>query len=536
VMYWWYKAAKILTTDKTERFGFITTNSITQSFNRRVLHGFMEAKETISITYAIPDHPWVDSGDGAQVRIAMTAAEKGVQAGRLNLVIEEKETGELGYEVILSEKIGNIHSDISIGAAVNSVKPLQANLKVSGRGVIPHGSGFLVTLEEARKLGYQSNIGLEKHIRPYRNGKDITAVSRGLFVIDFYGYTERQLMAEYPEVYQHLLETVKPHRAQNNRASRRDNWWIFAENQPALRQAISKLDRYIITVQTSKYKPFIFLNKDFLPDDKLIGIGLDDALYLGILSSKIHSVWALAAGGRMGVGNDPVYDKTKCFDPFPFPAATEAQQEEIRNLGEQLDAHRKHRQSLHPMLTITDMYNVLEKLRAQEALTPKEQKTHEQGLVSILLQLHQELDAAVAAVYGWPANLPEEEILEHLVALNKERAAEEARGLIRWLRPAYQNPQGTQQTDIGLTTKTKVAKATAKEVLAWPKTLSEQAQAVQRALQLHERPATAHQLLNQFKPTAKTQQTQRLQQIDSLLQTLHGLGLLRKTEQEQYVK
>ncbi|GAB3833648.1 hypothetical protein GCM10028895_52860 [Pontibacter rugosus] len=76
VMYWWYKAAEILATDKTERFGFITTNSITQSFNRRVLQAFMEAKEPISITYAIPDHPWVDSGDGAQVRIAMTAGER----------------------------------------------------------------------------------------------------------------------------------------------------------------------------------------------------------------------------------------------------------------------------------------------------------------------------------------------------------------------------------------------------------------------------------------------------------------------------
>lgn len=182
------------------------------------------------------------------------------------------------------------------------------------------------------------------------------------------------------------------------------------------------------------------------------------------------------------------------------------------------------------------MYNVLEKLRSGEALSAKEQKTHEQGLVSILLQLHNELDAAVATAYGWPANLPEEEILERLVALNKERAAEEARGLVRWLRPEYQNPQGTQQTEIGLSTKAKVAKATAKETLAWPKTLSEQAQAVQRALQLHERPATAEDLLFQFKPVAKPQQGQRLQQIDSLLQTLHGLGLLRKTEQEQYVK
>ncbi|GGK74290.1 hypothetical protein ACD591_07165 [Rufibacter glacialis] len=51
-----------------------------------------------------------------------------------------------------------------------------------------------------------------------------------------------------------------------------------------------------------------------------------------------------------------------------------------------------------------------------------------------------------------------------------------------------------------------------------------------------ERPATAQDLYQQFKPVAKPQQPQRLQQIDNLLQTLHGLGLLRKTGQEQYVK
>jgi hypothetical protein len=40
---------------------------------------------------------------------------------------------------------------------------------------------------------------------------------------------------------------------------------------------------------------------------------------------------------------------------------------------------------------------------------------------------HQKLDAAVAAAYGWPADLSDEQILERLLALNLERAAEEAK-------------------------------------------------------------------------------------------------------------
>ena len=40
---------------------------------------------------------------------------------------------------------------------------------------------------------------------------------------------------------------------------------------------------------------------------------------------------------------------------------------------------------------------------------------------------HKKLDKAVFAAYGWPANLADEEILARLLALNLERAAEEAK-------------------------------------------------------------------------------------------------------------
>ena len=73
--------------------------------------------------------------------------------------------------------------------------------------------------------------------------------------------------------------------------------------------------------------------------------------------------------------------KSRCFDPFPFPAASEAQRQTIRDLAEQLDAHRKRVLATHQDLTLTGLYNVLEKLRAGEALTEKEQDIHERGLV-----------------------------------------------------------------------------------------------------------------------------------------------------------
>ncbi|MDX9944920.1 MAG: class I SAM-dependent DNA methyltransferase, partial [Azonexus sp.] len=170
-----------------------------------------------------------------------------------------------------------------------------------------------------------------------------------------------------------------------------------------------------------------------------------------VLSGETHVIWALAAGGTLE--DRPRYNKSRCFETFPFPAATPEQEGRIRDLAEQLDAHRKRQQAAHPALTLTGMYNVLAKIRAGEALTAKDKAMHAQGLVSVLQTLHDELDAAVLAAYGWsdlvvdlaapPASpqreAAEEILLERLVALNAERQREEAAGNIRWLRPDFQN-------------------------------------------------------------------------------------------------
>ena len=203
---------------------------------------------------------------------------------------------------------------------------------------------------------------------------------------------------------------------------------------------MSGLPRYIATVETAKHRVFQFLDISILPDNKLLNIAISDASALGVLPSRIHVTWALTAGGRLGVGNDPVYVKTKCFDQFPFPICSENQSLAIGDLAEELDAHRKRIQADHPDITLTGMYNVLEKLKSGEALTDSDKAVHGRGLVSVLKDLHERLDAAVFTAYGWDAGLNDEEILEKLVALNHERAREEANGQVRWLRREYQAP------------------------------------------------------------------------------------------------
>ena len=175
--------------------------------------------------------------------------------------------------------------------------------------------------------------------------------------------------------------------------------------------------------------------------------------------------------------------------PFPFPECNPSQQAHIRELGENLDIHRKHQQELYPDLTLTDMYNVLEALRVGRPLKRKEQITYEHGLIGIMKELHDELDVAVAEAYGWPENLSDEEILNRLVALNEERSREEAEGLVRWLRPEYQAQghsameEDTSDADMDESVEEsqpvlKKAKVKAPPKLPWPSVLVEQMKAV----------------------------------------------------------
>ena len=90
---------------------------------------------------------------------------------------------------------------------------------------------------------------------------------------------------------------------------------------------------------------------------------------------------------------------------------------------------------------------MLEKLRSGEALIAKDEGLHEHGLVGVLKSLHDELDTAVLQAYGWAdLKLPADtdQLLVRLVALNAQRAAEEAAGTVRWLRPEFQRGGGEQ--------------------------------------------------------------------------------------------
>ncbi|WP_087866119.1 class I SAM-dependent DNA methyltransferase [Comamonas thiooxydans] len=539
VMYWWHRAAELVLDGQVKCFGFITTNSLRQTFNRRVVQQ-ATAGGLLSLTYAVPDHPWVDSVNGAAVRIAMTVAAPGLHEGRLYTVQTETE-GDFGeVSVSLAERRGLIHPDLSVGANVAGARSLRANADLSNRGVQLFGAGFIITRQEAASLGLGTVPGLERHIREYRNGRDLTATPRDVLVIDMFGLTSEEARQRYPVAYQWLLERVKPERDQNNRESRRKNWWLFGETNPKLRRQLTELPRYIVTVETAKHRVFLFLDMSILPDNMLVAIASADALLLGVLSSTVHVSWALAAGGTLE--DRPRYNKSRCFETFPFPDAdtglTSKLAEHICALAEQIDVHRKTQLAAHADATLTATYNVLEKLRSGEVLTAKEKVIHEHGLVGLLKSLHDELDAAILQAYGWAdLTLPADTdtLLVRLVELNAKRAIEEAAGTVRWLRPEFQKagqgePEamdtGAEAEDVEETIEAKAAVMQR----TWPTGLTEQIKAVAEVLANAGRSLDFEELAGHFKGRGRWRD-----RLPTLLDTLVALGRARVVSDGRWV-
>ena len=534
VMYWWNKAASLLTNEKIHSFGFISTNSIRQTYNRRVIQSHLESKKNpIKISFAIPDHPWVNSADGASIRIALTACKlHGI--GLLAEVTSEIDLEDGDVDVLLENSIGTITAGLTIGNDINDFNCLASNLGVSCVGYQLTGQGFVVDEKIAEQLKGKDK-STSQPISKLLSGRDITQSPRNLFAIDLFGWELSRVQLEKPHIFQWILDRVKPERSQNNNIVLRERWWIFEKGRATFRPAIRDINSVLVTSLTAKHRVFIRVPSQTICDSTTVMFALEDAYFLGVLSSKIHVNWALASGGTLE--DRPRYNKTVCFDPFPFPTPTETQKQKIRELGDRLDSHRKRVQSAHPEVTITAMYNLVEKLRNGETLDDKDKAFNQKALVPTLKQIHDELDLAVFSAYGWDdlgntevrSENVEEMILERLVKLNADRAEEEENGLIRWLRPEYQAPETIQttQTTLDIPAETITPIVLAQQEL--PKAFKDQLAAIRDLLRTQGGEWTVDAIVQQFKNASRSES-----KIQDALEALETLGIVTQhTEDSQ---
>ncbi len=529
VMYWWYKAAELAKRGGVRSFGFVTTKSISQSFARALVRPYLRGKDRLSFIYAVPNHPWVDDADGADVRIAMVAMQAGKHSGLRQEVTEEVTGGDGSIEVTVTERVGPINARLGCGEDVTDCPSLKASTSLCSVGYQVGHSYLYLNTEEAERFKQLSDGQL---VRQNLSTAHITQRRPDRYVIDAFGLSEHDLRASHPHAYQHIVS-----RRTNSRdgmvadASDR-TWWQFQRPREDFRRAIEGLREIIARPITSKHHIVVMGDAATAYDSSCVMFALSDFYDLAILQSRFHELWFGETQGRMGVGDHPRYLKSDSFDPYPFPLdVSEPLKARIRAEAEALDALRKRVLAEHAELTLTKLYNVLEALREGRALTPQERDIHDRGLVTLIRRHHDAIDDGVADAYGWAdehraGTLDEETILTRLVALNTERAAEEARGLVRYLRPEFQDPgyRAPVATTLDLG---EAAVVPVSNVIPWPATLPEQVGAVRSILAAAPAPLGAADIARSFKG-------KRAATVRPVLDALAGLGMARRLNDGRY--
>ncbi|HRW66066.1 MAG TPA: class I SAM-dependent DNA methyltransferase [Candidatus Competibacter sp.] len=425
VCYWFEKARAQIEEGRARQAGLVATNSIRQKRNRPVLERIQASGV---IFHAWSDLEWIN--EGAAVRVSLVGFAK-----------------EAGQPVMLDgQPVAVIHADLTgssetTGALdLTQARPLSENTGCSFFGLCLAGA-FAIDSDTARQWLCQPNPHGHPNsevLRPIWNGIDITQGWKGRWVIDFGTGMSEAEAALYEAPFDHVVAKVKPARITNNRKSRAIHWWRHGETRPGMRRKLASLARYIVTPETAKHRFFVWFPINAAPEHSLIVIPRDDDVTFGVLSSRFHTVWALAKGGRMGYGNDPRYNSTMTFETFPFPTGL------TPNIPASVYADDPHAKA------IADAARTLNELRENwlnppewvervpevvpgypDRLIPKPEHAAElkkRTLTNLynqrpawLANVHRALDEAVAAAYGWPVDLDDDEVLRRLLALNRQR-------------------------------------------------------------------------------------------------------------------
>ncbi len=392
--YWFEKARAHIESGQCRRAGLLATQGIRFQSNRKVL---ARIRESGDIFAAYSDEDWVL--DGANVHISIVCFDDSSETER----------------VLDGKTVSNINADLTAGVDLTKAKRLTENLNLAFQGIGKVGD-FDISEEIATEMLKRPN----PHGKPNRdvikrwiNGKDLTGRPRNVWAIDFGLEMPESEAALYEAPFEYVKENVKPNRVKNKMRWRAENWWLHGYPATTMRSKLAPLMRYIATPKVSKHRFFVWLTSEMLPSNLVIAIASDDVYMFGILCSSVHIIWSLAIGTQLE--DRPTYTPTTCFETFPFPRPSDEQRQAIAAAANTLNQLRETWLNPldewgHPYMeggaelrrrTLTNLYNQ----------NP-----------TWLQNAHAELDAAVAAAYGWPPDLPEEEILALLLALNLERA------------------------------------------------------------------------------------------------------------------
>ena len=412
VIYWLEKARELIANGKTKRVGFLSTNSLRQQGNRFVLERIKQSGE---IFMAWSDRSWIL--DGADVRVSMVGFDDGTEKQKF----------------LDGKPVNQINADLTSTVDTTKAIILPENAGLCFLGMMKAGP-FDIDGETAQKF---LSAPINPNGRPNSDvvkrrlvGQNITGRPGDTWIIDFGVNMSEEEAASYEMPFEYVKKYVKPVRETNRRERTRQRWWHYGEVRPGLRKAMTSLQRCIVTPEVAKYRNFVWMNTDVIPDHTLHVITREDDYMFGIVQSHIHETWSIIQGARMGVGNDPRYSSSRTFGTFPFPwppgqePTADPRVQAIAQAAKELVEKRD---------------NWLNPPGADAADLKKRTLTNLYNQRPTWLDLaHKKLDQAVLAAYGWADLLTadginEEEVLARLLALNLSRAQAQPTGQVRLL-------------------------------------------------------------------------------------------------------
>ena len=418
VCYWLAKAGRSVTEKKARRVGLVATNSIRGGMNRAVLD---DITERLTIFNAWSDEPWVV--DGAAVRVSLVCF--GHKEASLPVYLNGEESSQIA-------------ADLTSGRAdLTRAGRLLVNCRVAFVGDQKSGS-FDIPGDMAREwLRLPANPNGRTNtdvLKPWINGMDLTRRPAGKWIVDFgWSMSEREA-ALYEEPFRYTRERVYPMRQRSRRESYRAYWWRHGEPRQGMWRALDGLSRYIATPRVARHRLFVWCDARICPDCQLIVIARDDDTTFGILHGRFHEAWSLRLGTSLE--DRPRYTPTTTFETFPFPegltpnipAADYADNphavaiaEAARRLVELRDRWLNPPEWVEWVDEPVPGYPKRPAPRNEQVAKELKKRT----LTNLyntrpqwLADAHATLDAAVAAAYGWPADISDDEALRELLALN----------------------------------------------------------------------------------------------------------------------
>ncbi len=423
VCYWFEKVSKQIENKSVSRFGFVATSAIRAGNNLKFLDGIWNRFHPSN---AWDDLPWTVEGAAVRVSIICGSALS---------------TGERWLNNIAVPQINSDLTSFAFGGFARA-RRLQENISTAFQGSKKVGD-FEIEGEVARKmLSAPMNVNGKKNVEVISRSwlsTDFMSRDRDCWIIDFGVSMDERSASEFEWPFQHIVETVKEKRVKNARAARSTNWWRHGDPQPAMRSAVRNLEKYIVTPEVSALRLLVWAKKSVLADCKIMVIAREDDSTFGILSSRFHTSWATFNGGVRGAGR--TYTPSTAFETFPFPEGLtpnipskdyekDPRAIAIAKAAKRLDELR------NAWLNPPDLVDIVPEVVPSypDRILPKNAKAAAELKKRTLTNLyntrpqwlddaHRDLDAAVAAAYGWPADISEEDALAKLLELNLARAA-----------------------------------------------------------------------------------------------------------------